>query len=88
MSEQNSYRITRKHKVSGWYQGDRRRGETWQDVIQGWLKERDKDLADVSYQLVAETPSEDGKSGSMVVHKKLSSGNVMDYKIKATLIDN
>ena len=81
MSEQNLYKISCESKDksgrSRWDEG-KGPGDTWQDAIRDWLW-------DVSYQVVSETPSEDGRSGSMEITQNTPPGRLL---AKATIISD
>ena len=87
MSGQNRYRIYRNYKSHGW-DGGEWTGDTWQDAIRDWLDEYWISAWGGPYQVMSETPSEDGRSGSMYIQHKLRSGSVPDHQVKATLIEN
>ena len=96
MSEQNRFRQSINYKRreteewSGWrdsYYGAEYYGaetaDTWQDAIQTWLDRWHP------YKVVAETPSEDGKSGILEIQfDPLESFTLLGLKIKATFIDD
>ena len=90
MAEQNRYRASLNYKRSetdewsgwrntnGWDIAD-----TWQDAIQAWL-----DYAwSGEYTVVAETPSEDGRSGIIEIQFDPPRDFYAGLKIKATLIE-
>ena len=89
MSEQNRYRTTFNYKSSeteeweGWRDTDwLKAADDWRDAIQGWL---DRVWAAGGYTVVAETPSEGGRSGIIEIQFDPPGGAA---KIKATLIED
>ena len=88
MSEQNRYQISvnRQYEAEGWegwIEDDVLSADNWQDAIQGWL---DWVWPAVEYTVVAETPSENSKSGITEIQfapKIFWAG----AKIQATLIE-
>ena len=96
MSEQNRYRTTFNYKSreteewTGWIEyGARVRADTWQDAIQEWL---DSGWAAADYTVVAETPSEDGRSGIIEIQfdtpQYFRAGAKIGVQFKATLIED
>ena len=95
MSEQNRYQISFNYKSSeteewtGWRgSGWLETADTWQDAIRNMLL--DEGYAEVgAYQVVSETPSEDGKSGILEIQfNPPFAVAVAAEKIKATLIED
>ena len=90
MSAQNGYKIARNHKSkNGWFGWITNsavwQGSNWQEAIQNWLDEHWVEDVSGGYQVVSETPSEDGRSG--IIEMQLDPpGFWVGAKIKATLI--
>ena len=92
MAEQNHYQISYESPPTEdqCFTVGVRPGDTWQQAIHNWLAEDWYKDAGISYQghgissyeVVSETPSEDGKSGVMAIWEELW----LVAKIKATLI--
>ena len=91
MSEQNRYRIERDWKKAtgewDWRNSDYwwETADTWQDAIHDCL---DDTAAEEEYAVGAETPSEDGKSGSIEIQFDPPWGFYAGAKIRATLLDD
>ena len=100
MSEQNRYRIAWNYKSSeneewaGWKNSSpfrknsvwRETADTWQDAIQRWI---DYAWPAGEYTVVSETPSEDGKSGTIEIQFVDQPRDFWEgAKIKATLIED
>ena len=90
MAKQNRYRIERNYKAKpGWGKPEVGRsrqvesGDTWQDAIKTWLD----DMWGSAHQLVSETPSADGRSGSIEIQFEPPGSFLLGVNIKATLID-
>ena len=89
MSEQNRYRIARDYKKEtgewrGWIEDVwRETANTWQETSRKRLHE---DSPPGSYQVLSETPSEDGQSG--IIQTQYTPPDFwVAAKVKATLID-
>ena len=85
MSEQNRYQVSYayyKDLGPDWFEDRLRVADTWQDAIYNWLEERFSAL-DYSYQVVSETPSEDGRSGIM----EITDDPQLMGQVKATIIE-
>ena len=66
-SEQNLYKISCEHNdKDGWFYEGSWMADTWQDAIQNWRDEKRKTRG-VTFQMLSEAPSEDGRSGIMEV---------------------
>ena len=92
MSEQNRYRIDGTYRyqdgyTEGWQACGVWPGDTWQDAIQKLLEYWYKNI-DVSYQVVSEKPSEDGRSGIMEIQHVPMSHLRMKNHFQATLLEN
>ena len=92
MSEQNRYRIESNYKsrvTEEWIGWDRgwfwKTADTWQDAIQKWI---DRICAAEEYTVVAETPSEDSKSGILEIQFDPQHRFWLGAKAKATLIED
>ena len=93
MSEQNRYRKSFNYKRSeteeweGWIDSDwLKPADNWQDAIQDWLAQA---WPEGKYTVVAETPSEDGRSGIIEIqHNPSAIFPGAAEKIQATLIEN
>ena len=92
MSEQNRYQITWSYKSegawAGWVDsGLMEKGDTWQDAIQTWIDDSWGIM--VSYEVVSETPAEDGRSGIIEIQLDTPlSVKWVGAKFKATLIED
>ena len=90
MVAQNRYRIERNYKSeqgwsgSGWIDDDSwETADTWQEAIQKWV---DGNWGVGTYEMVSETPSEDGRSGT--TEMLIKPIELLLATIKATLIDD
>ena len=94
MSAQNHYRIDRNYKTStGWQKwiedvvGET--ADTWQDAIPKWI---DRYWSTEEYTVVAETPSEDSRSGIIEIQfdtpQYFWAGVKIGVKFKAILIED
>ena len=89
MSKQNRYRIERNYKYKtggweGWVEVWSVSGDTWQDAIRKWVDYMGWIAG--SYQVVSETPSEDGRSG--ITETQFEPGFYVGVKFKATVIED
>ena len=91
MSEQNRYRIDRYYqKATGEWRswvddGSHETADTWQDATRKWLD--DMGWIDGECQVIAKTPSEDSKSGTIEIQFD-TPGVWVRAKIQATLIED
>ena len=94
MSEQNRYRISSNYKTergsewTGWLEDGHNGwpGDTWQDATC-------KKLDDIKwivgeYQVVSETPAEDGRSGILEIQLLERAALWVEVKLKATIIED
>ena len=93
MSEQNSYKMWRKSPgdptMPGWCRVEGQKADTWQDAIRNEVEATcgTGALFD-SYQIMSETPSDDGRSGIMDVTRYTKSGAQFDDYFKAVIIED
>ena len=89
MPEQNRYQMSCKYQHDGglwkgWIEDEVLSADNWQDAIQEWI---DRVWPAGYYTVVAETPSEDGKSGIIVAQFDPLIA-LVGSKVKATLIED
>ena len=85
MPGQNRYNISYDVWDEGWDEDyDVWKGNTWQDAIHNWT-----DGWMDSYTVLSETPSEDGRSGLLMIQedKTWRANTFLVWKVKATVID-
>ena len=85
MLDQNRYKMSYDdsgHLPEDWWHDDPRgsTGRTWQEAIINWLWMP-------SYKIWKETPSEDGRSGKMLIVSPHYFGHTGGWNAKATIID-
>ena len=87
MSEQKSYEISYEYQPAKWRWDCWVPGDTWQDAIHNWLERRHKGWEVPLYQVISETPSEDGLSGIMeITEDKKPESFLVVRNINATII--
>ena len=89
MSEQNRYQIECSYQTAqgqyGWVDKDGETADTWRNAIQKRLDTRWD--TDHTWQVVAETPSGDGRSGSIEIQYYPPLGSLLGAILTATLIE-
>ena len=87
MAEQNRYRIDYMYTFrDGWWGSNTVPGDTWQDAIHTWVSYHHRRSEDVEDKVVLETPSEDGRSGTMEIKQPGGPRRVI-RGIRATIIE-
>ena len=87
MLGQNRYNLSVSYKREGWLDDGVWPGDTWQDAIQNWVDDW-LDIWAISYQVVSQIPSEDGRSGIMTIKDEQLPDSLVVEKVKATIIEN
>ena len=82
MSDQHRYRVTYTNEVMGRWDWETWTGQTWQEAIHNWTSEWIS-----PHTVLSEIPSEDGRSGVLVIQEARNTTWRTIWLIRSTFID-